>query len=57
MALAMRTSTVWLNGGFGGDMSSHAAFGGYKRSGFGREYGPGWLDEYLAAKVISFPIG
>lgn len=57
MALAMRTGTVWLNGGFGGDMSSHAAFGGYKRSGFGREYGPGWLDEYLAAKVISFPIG
>ncbi|MDE1145142.1 MAG: aldehyde dehydrogenase family protein [Azospirillaceae bacterium] len=57
MALRMRTGTVWLNGGFGGDMSSHAPFGGYKRSGFGREYGPGWLDEYLQQKAISFPIG
>jgi acyl-CoA reductase-like NAD-dependent aldehyde dehydrogenase len=57
MALAMNTGTIWLNGGSGGDMSSYAPFGGNKRSGFGREYGPGWLDEYLAEKAISFPIG
>jgi aldehyde dehydrogenase (NAD+) len=57
MALAMNTGTIWLNGGSAGDMSSYAPFGGNKRSGFGREYGPHWLDEYLTEKVISFPIG
>lgn len=57
MALQMRTGTVWLNGGFGSDMSSFAPFGGYKRSGLGREYGPRWIDEYLQEKVISYPIG
>jgi len=57
MALRLRTGTVWLNGGFGSDMSSHAPFGGYKRSGIGKEYGPRWIDEYLNEKVISFPIG
>jgi len=57
MALAIRTGSVWLNGGFGGDMSSFAPMGGYKRSGFGREYGPNWLNEYLVEKAVSFPIG
>lgn len=57
MALRLRTGTVWLNGGFGSDMSSYAPFGGYKRSGIGREYGPRWIDEYLHEKVISFPVG
>jgi aldehyde dehydrogenase (NAD+) len=57
MSLKMRTGLVWINGGFGGDMSSHAPFGGYKRSGIGREYGPGWLDEYLQQKVLSYPVG
>ncbi len=57
MALKLRTGNVWLNGGFGSDMSSHAPFGGYKRSGIGKEYGPRWIDEYLNEKVISFPIG
>tara|TARA_R110000772_G_scaffold121337_6_gene227655 strand:- start:1552 stop:2442 length:891 start_codon:yes stop_codon:yes gene_type:complete len=57
MALEVRTGLMWLNGGSGGDMSVHAPFGGYKRSGFGREYGPGWLNEYMAEKVLSFPIG
>jgi aldehyde dehydrogenase (NAD+) len=57
MALAIRTGTIWLNGGFGGDMLSQAPFGGYKRSGFGREYGPNWLNEYLVEKAISFPLG
>ena len=57
MALQLRTGLVWVNGGFGGDMTSHAPFGGYKRSGVGREYGPGWLDEYLQEKAISLPVG
>lgn len=57
MALQIRAGQIRVNGGHGGDMSSHAAFGGYKRSGFGREYGPGWLDEYLQTKSITYPIG
>ncbi|MBX3510335.1 MAG: aldehyde dehydrogenase family protein [Hyphomonadaceae bacterium] len=57
MALQIRAGQIRINGGHGGDMSSYAAFGGYKRSGFGREYGPGWLDEYLQTKSIAFPIG
>jgi acyl-CoA reductase-like NAD-dependent aldehyde dehydrogenase len=57
MALEIRTGMIWLNGGFGGDMLSQAPFGGYKRSGFGREYGPNWLNEYLVEKAISFPLG
>jgi aldehyde dehydrogenase (NAD+) len=57
MALELRTGTVWLNGGSSGDVSVYAAFGGNKRSGFGREYGPDWLDEHLNRKVISFPVG
>lgn len=57
MALAIRTGMIWLNGGVGGIMSVHAPFGGYKRSGFGREYGPNWLNEYLAEKAVCFPIG
>jgi aldehyde dehydrogenase (NAD+) len=56
MALKCRTGMLWLNGGYGGDMSSHAPFGGFRRSGLGREYGEGWLDEYLEKKVLSFPI-
>ena len=57
MALQIRTGIVWVNGGYGGDMSSHNPFGGFKRSGIGREYGPGWIDEYLQEKAISLPIG
>ena len=57
MATQIRTGVVWVNGGFGGDMSSQNPFGGYKRSGIGREYGPHWLDEYLQQKAISLPVG
>jgi len=57
IAARMRTGGVAINGGFGGDVSGYMPFGGYKRSGFGREFGPGWITEYLNEKVIHFPIG
>ena len=56
MALQIRTGEVYLNGGSGG-MSSHAPFGGIKRSGYGREYGIDGLNEYSYAKAIVFHAG
>jgi acyl-CoA reductase-like NAD-dependent aldehyde dehydrogenase len=53
MALQLRTGTVAINGG-SGTMSSHAPFGGYKRSGFGREYGIEGLNEFTQLKSIAF---
>ena len=57
MALQIRAGGVSINGGFGGAMTSYAPFGGYKRSGVGREYGPRWIDEYLQEKAIGLPAG
>lgn len=55
MALRVRTGGVVINGGLYRLMD--APFGGYKRSGLGREYGEHWLNEYTQEKTIVFPIG
>ena len=48
IARRMRTGAVWVNGGF----DFHAPFGGYKRSGNGREWGDYGFHEYLEVKAI-----
>lgn len=55
IARQMRTGGVWINGG-AGKLLSTLPFGGYKRTGIGREYGPGWLAEYAEQKSISFHV-
>lgn len=55
MALQLRTGGVIINGGL--YRQNDAPFGGYKRSGLGREYGEGWLYEYTQEKAIIYPIG
>jgi aldehyde dehydrogenase (NAD+) len=55
MALQIRTGGVVINGGLYQLMD--APFGGYKRSGLGREYGENWLNEYTQEKTIVFPVG
>jgi aldehyde dehydrogenase (NAD+) len=44
----MRTGAIWVNGGF----DFNAPFGGYKRSGNGREWGVVGFEEYLETKAI-----
>jgi len=56
MALRLRTGEVYLNGGSGG-MSSHAPFGGIKRSGYGREFGEEGFNEFTYLKSVVFHAG
>lgn len=56
MALQIRTGQIWINGGTG-NLYAKLPFGGYKRSGIGREMGPGWLKEFMVEKAIAYPIG
>ncbi|TFH67719.1 aldehyde dehydrogenase family protein [Gammaproteobacteria bacterium LSUCC0057] len=56
LAQKIRSGDVKINGGTGG-LNFSAPFGGYKRSGIGREFGPHWLHEYLLEKAIHYPIG
>ena len=48
IAKKLRAGAVYVNGGF----AFNAPFGGYKRSGNGREWGPHGLEEYLETKSI-----
>ncbi|MFI6338969.1 aldehyde dehydrogenase family protein [Streptomyces sp. NPDC050535] len=53
MATRIRTGGVTINGGSAG-VNPRAAFGGYKQSGLGREWGESGLDEYLQTKTVSW---
>lgn len=53
IAMQIRTGGVLINGG-GGKLNPTVPFGGYKRSGIGREYGEEGLNEYLEIKIIDF---
>lgn len=56
MAQQIQTGNVAINGGTGG-MSPWAPFGGYKRSGVGRELGADVLDDFTETKAIQFHAG
>ncbi|MFJ1969484.1 aldehyde dehydrogenase family protein [Streptomyces sp. NPDC087903] len=53
IATRIRTGGVTINGGSAG-VNPRVAFGGYKQSGLGREWGEFGLDEYLQTKSISW---
>ncbi len=51
VARRMRTGQVTINGG-GGGTNPHGPYGGYKRSGVGREFGEAGLEQYLETKAV-----
>ncbi|MFE6487535.1 aldehyde dehydrogenase family protein, partial [Streptomyces sp. NPDC057757] len=53
IATRVRAGGVTINGGSAG-VNPRAAFGGYKQSGLGREWGEFGLDEYLQTKSVSW---
>ncbi|WP_314221040.1 aldehyde dehydrogenase family protein [Streptomyces zaehneri] len=53
IASRIRAGGVTINGGSAG-VNPRAAFGGYKQSGLGREWGEFGLDEYLQTKSVSW---
>ena len=50
MGKAIQAGRVWVNCYH--DYSAHAAFGGYKQSGNGREWGVYGLEEFLESKAV-----
>ncbi len=54
LATRLRTGSVDLNGGPGWT-NPGVPFGGWKRSGLGRENGPEGLDEYTLLQTIKYP--
>jgi acyl-CoA reductase-like NAD-dependent aldehyde dehydrogenase len=56
MALKIRSGMVQINNGPGG-FHPDMPFGGYKRSGLGREWGEEGFNEYSEIKSIGFPAG
>jgi acyl-CoA reductase-like NAD-dependent aldehyde dehydrogenase len=55
IAKRVRVGYVTVNGG-GGGLSPHTAFGGYKQSGLGREWGEHGLSEFLQTKTIAWGV-
>jgi acyl-CoA reductase-like NAD-dependent aldehyde dehydrogenase len=57
IAKQIRAGVLSINGGnLAGGGFPPRAFGGYKQSGLGREWGEHGLDEYLQTKTIGWPI-
>jgi len=56
MAMKVRTGMIQINNGPGG-FHPDMPFGGYKRSGLGREWGEEGYNEYSEIKSIGFPAG
>lgn len=55
VAHALRAGIVWVNGW--ALLDAAVPIGGYKQSGYGREYGPEGLNEYLKDKSVAIAMG
>lgn len=54
LSRSLRVGTVWINSYLA--VSPDAPLGGYKMSGFGREYGSYGLENYLQVKCVITPL-